>query len=189
MNPLWTPGPWSADAGLFGGLGTSLSQLFRGNYPTYGVGLQLSLPLHNSIAEADFGRDAIQFRQTEVRFQQLQNQIRLEVEAALIAVRRSRGAYDAALEARELQEQSLQIEMEKYVNGVSTNFLVMQYQSFLAQARSTEVAAKSVYSKAKTSLERALGMTLENHHISLDEAFHGKVSRPPASLPVDSIER
>jgi outer membrane protein len=113
----------------------------------------------------------------------LQNQVRLEVEAALIALERSHSAYDAAVEARKLQEQSLQIEMEKYANGVSTSFLVMQYQSFLAQARSTEVAAKSVYAKARTALERALGMTLENHNISLDEAFRGRISRPPDALP------
>jgi outer membrane protein TolC len=135
------------------------------------------------VAEADYARDAIQFRQTQVRYQQLENQIRLEVEAALTALQRSRGAYDAAVEARRLQEKSLEIELEKYDNGVSTSFLVMQYQSFLAQARSTEVAAKSVYAKAKTALGRALGVTLENHGISLDEAFRGQVSRPPATRP------
>jgi hypothetical protein len=58
----------------------------------------------------------------------------------------------------------------------------MQYQSFLAQARSTEVSSKSVYIKAKTALERATGMTLDNHNISLDEAFRGEVSRPPAAV-------
>ena len=107
----------------------------------------------------------------------------MEVESALVALQRSRAAYDAALEARKLQEQSVQIELEKYANGVSTNFLVMQYQSFLAQARSTEVAARSVYAKARTALERALGSTLENNNISMDEAVGGRVSSPPAVVP------
>jgi len=177
LNPLASQS--LVDPALIGGFGTSLGQIFRRNYPSYGVGLQLNLPLHNSVAEADYARDAIQHRQTQVRYQQLENQVRLEVESALTSLRRSRGAYDAAVEARKLQEQSLQIEMEKYANGVSTNFLVMQYQSFLAQARSTEVAARSVYVKSKTALERALGMTLENHNISLEEALRGQVSRPP----------
>ena len=104
------------------------------------------------------------------------------MESALIALQRSRSAYDAATEARKLQEQSLQIELEKFDSGVSTNFLVLQYQSFLAQAQSTEVAAKSSYVKAKTALERATGMTLENHHISMDDAIRGEVSRPPAPI-------
>ncbi len=183
INPLAYPGGPLLDAAFIGGFGTALEQIFRRNYPTYGIGLQLNLPLRNNVAQADYARDAIQFRQTQVRYQQLLNQIRLEVEAALIALQRSRAAYDAAVEARKLQEQSLQIEMEKYANGVSTNFFVMQYQSFLAQTRSTEVAAKSVYAKARTALERALGMTLENHNISMDEAFSGRVSRPPDTVP------
>jgi outer membrane protein len=172
-NPLW-PGAVFSDTSGQGGTGTSFLNLFQSAKPSYGFGLQLSLPLHNSVAEADYARDAIQLRQTQIRYQQLQNQIRAEVESALIAVNRSRGAYDAAVEARNLQEQSLKIETEKYENGVSTNLLVMQYQSYLAQARSTEVAAKSVYAKAKTALERALGLTLESHSISLDETRQGR---------------
>lgn len=181
LNPLAIPGV-IADPALLGSFGNSVEQIFRRNYPTYGIGIQLNLPLRNRVAEGDYARDEVQYRQTQVRYQQLQNQVRMEVESALIAVQRSRTAYDAAMEARKLQEQSLQIEMEKYANGVSTSFLVMQYQSFLAQARSTEVAAKSVYIKAKTALERALGQTLDNHNISLDEAYKGHVSAPPSPI-------
>jgi outer membrane protein len=178
-NALASPG-LLFDPTMLGGLGSMVGRLFQWNYPTYGFGLQLNLPLRNQIAQADYARDAIQYRQVQIRFQQLQNQVRLEVEAAWTALQRSRAAYDAAFEARKLQEKSLGIEMEKYSSGVSTSFLVMQYQSFLAQARSTEVAAKSVYIKAKTALERATGMTLENHNISLDEAVRGRVARLPA---------
>ena len=181
-NSLTAQGATFLDSSFIGGIGNSLAQVFRHDYPAYGVGIQLNLPLHNHVAEADYARDQIQLRQTQVRFQQLQNQIRLEVESALIALQRSRSAYDAATEARKLQEQSLQIELEKFDSGVSTNFLVLQYQSFLAQAQSTEVAAKSSYVKAKTALERATGMTLENHHISMDDAIRGEVSRPPAPI-------
>lgn len=72
-------------------------------------------------------RDELQVHQTEIRQRQLENQIRVEVEDAIIALRRSRSAYDAALQTRMLQEQSLAIEQEKYAVGLSTNFLVIQY--------------------------------------------------------------
>jgi len=189
LNPFAPPASAFVDPEFVGGFGTTLEQIFRRNYPVYGIGIQLNLPLRNQVAQADYARDSIQHRQTQVRYQQLENQVRLEVESALVALRRSRAAYDAAVEARKLQEQSLRIELEKYSNGVSTNFLVMQYQSFLAQTRSTEVAAKSTYAKAKTALERALGMTLENHNISMDEAFNGRVTRPPAAVPPESQPR
>ncbi len=166
-----------------GGLGSSLAQVFQHNYPTYAVGIQLNLPIHNRVAVGDYVRDEIQYRQTQIRQQQLENQVRLEVEGALIALQQSRAAYDASLEARKLQEQSLQIEMEKYENGISTPFLVQQYQSYVAQARSTEVAARGTYAKAKTELERTIGLTLPNHNIAVDEVMKGKITTPPAALP------
>lgn len=167
-----------------GGFGSALGQILRRNYPTYAVGIQFNFPIRNRIAEGDYVRDEIQLRQTQVRQQQLENQVRLEVEGALIALQRSRAAYDAAVEARKLQEQSLQIELEKYQNGISTPFLVQQYQSYVAQARSTEVSARGTYAKAKTQLERAVGMTLQNHNIAVDEVMRGRIATPPAALPV-----
>ncbi len=171
------------DPALVGGFGGSLEQILRHNYPSYAIGLQLNLPLRNRIAEADYYRDETQLRQTQVRMQQLQNQVRLEVEGAIIAQSRARSAYEAAVEARKLQEQSLEIENEKFANGLSTNFLVLQYQGYVAQARSTEVAARGAYVKARTALERATGKTLENHNISIEEVQTGAVKRPPAALP------
>ena len=163
-------------ADSIGGTGTDLTQIFGARYPTYSVGLQLNLPLRNRVAQADVARDEMQIRQWDVRRQQLENQIRLEVEASVVALAQSRAAYDAAVEARTLQEESLQIEMEKYGVGLSTTFLVMQYQSFVAQARSTEVAARDVYAKARVQLERAIGITLENNGVTVDEARRGRMN-------------
>jgi len=176
----FTPGP---DPAFTGGFGSALGQILRRDNPTYGGGIQLNLPLKNRIAQGDYARDEIAMRQTEIRLQQLENQVRLEVEGALIASHRARAAYDAALQARKLQEQSLQIEMEKYANGLSTNFLVMQYQSYVAQARSTEVAAEGAYVKARAALERAAGETLLNHNITLEDVLRGRLSTPPSPLP------
>lgn len=165
-----------------GGFGTALGQIFRRNYPSYGVGIQLNLPLRNRIAQGDYARDEITLRQSQIRMQQLENQVRLEVEAAIIALSRARASYEAAAETRGLQEKSLDIELEKYANGLSTNFLVMQYQSYVAQARSTEVAAKGVYIKARTALERATGTTLANHDIVLKDVLAGRINTPPTPI-------
>jgi outer membrane protein TolC len=175
--------PAGIDAANLGGIWTSLGQLFRANYPTYGVGVQINLPLRNRAAEADVARDTLQVRQSEVRQQQLSNQVRLEVESALVVLNRARAALDAAVQTRTLQEQSLEIEKEKYDVGLSTVFLISQYQSFLAQARSTEVAARSTYVKARTALERAIGATLKNHGVSISEAYSGHVPRSPDAIP------
>lgn len=150
-----------------------LSLLGKQTYPTYSVGLNLVLPLRNRIAEADAIRDELQLRQNEVRRQQLVNQVRLEVEDALVALQRSRDSYDAAVETRKLQEQSLAIEQERYEVGLSTTFLVLQYQSYVAQARTTEIAAKATYAKARTALDRAIGLTLDHNGVSVADAYRG----------------
>ncbi|MGA3097695.1 MAG: TolC family protein [Bryobacteraceae bacterium] len=163
-----------APGGTFlNGYGGALGQILSRDYPTYGVGLQVSVPLHNRIAEADLARDEIQVKQSQIRLQQFENQARLEVEDALIAMRRARSSFEAAEEARKLQEESLEAEQAKFAAGESTSFFVIQYQSLVAQARSTEVAARSSYVKARAALARATGGILEENHISFDAAVKG----------------
>ena len=114
-------------------------------------------------------------KQSEIRVRQLQNQARLEVEDALIAMRRARASYQAATEARKLQQESLEAEQAKFEVGASTSFFVIQYESLLAQAKSTEVAAMSSYAKARAALERATGTILEAHQVSFEAAVKGRM--------------
>jgi outer membrane protein len=179
-------GTFASNAGA--SYGTVLDQILKTQYPTIQGGINLTFPVRNRIAQADVARDELQVRQTQVRLKQLENQIRAEVEDALIALQRTRAAYEAATLTTRLQLESLEIEQEKFDVGLSTNFLVIQYQGYVAQARSTEVAALDAYAKAKVQFERSVGLTLNNHNVSIDETFRGvvpRVSTPaiPAAAP------
>jgi outer membrane protein TolC len=165
----------NAFPGFNGGYGTALEQIFARNYPTYGIGVQVTLPIHNRVAEADLARDEIQVKQQKIRVAQFQNQARLEVEDAVIAMRRARASYLTAVEATRFQQESLAAEQAKFEVGTSTSFFVIQYQSLLAQAKSTEIAAQSSYAKAKAALQRATGAILDENHISFDNAIKGKM--------------
>ena len=153
-----------------GGYGGALQQVFTGKNPTVAVGLQLTLPVRNRVAQADAVRDELALRQTQIREQQLRNQAQLEVEDALIGMRRARAAYEAAAQTTQLQEESLKAEQLKFMEGASTSFFVIQYQSYLAQARSTELAAKGAYIKARAALQRAVGSILDDNGVSFDQA-------------------
>jgi outer membrane protein len=159
------------DTSLVGDYGTALGQVFRRNYPTYSVGLQLDLPLRNRVAQSDLARDEIIYRQTQVRMQQLRNAARLEIEDATIAIRRARSAYAASVQARLFQEEALQAEEARFDAGVSTSNQVIQAQNLLAQARSTEVAARSALAKATAALQRATASILDDFGISVDTAL------------------
>jgi outer membrane protein TolC len=187
VNPLSLPlGAVTSPAiqqDLLGGGGTLLSQIFGHNYPNYALGVQLNVTLRNRVAQADVIRDELQLRASEVRRQQLENEVRLEVENSLLDVQRALADYRAAQETRELQEEALDAEQQRYQVGASTTYLVIQYQRDLAQARSTEVVSLGNYAKAKAALDRATGGNLETYHVSIDEAYKGIVSRAPSSLP------
>jgi outer membrane protein len=146
--------------------GLRLSTIYQG-------GLQLNLPLRNRIAQSDYVRDTIQLRQAESRTVKLENDIRQQIENACIALENAHQAYAAAVESRNYQQQLLQAELDKFSVGASTNFLIVQDEAYLAQARSTEVAARSDWMKAQISLDRALGNLLDKNNIALDDAVSG----------------
>jgi outer membrane protein TolC len=69
----------------------------------------------------------------------------------------------------------LQAEIDKFAVGASTNFMIVQDEAYLAQARSTEVAARSDWMKARLSLDRALGNLLEKNNIIFDDTIRETV--------------
>jgi len=170
LNPV-APG---GDPTFVGGYGSILDQVFTRKYPTYGIGVQVTLPVRNRIAGADLARDELQLRQSQIRQRQLLNLARLQVEDALIAMRRARASYEAATQARVLQEKSLEAEQARFEVGASTSFFVIQYESLVAQSKSTEVAAKSAYVKARAALQYATGRILDANQISIDNAYKGR---------------
>jgi len=192
VNTLPLPGTVNfqrqANAAFLGGIGTVWTQLLSRNYPDYSLGFQLSIPIRNRSAEADMIRDQLTLRQNELRQRQQLNQIRVDVQNALIGLQQSRATYLAAQKSRVLQEQTLDAEQKRYALGASTIFFVIQAQRDLSQAQATEVQALSTYNRARVSLDQATGQILELHNVSLDEALKGKVNRGPDPIPAVTQE-
>ena len=96
----------------------------------------------------------------------------------VIALETAQSAYEAARTARGYQEQLLQSVKEQLSVGASTQLLVVQNQSNLAQARSTEIAARANWKKAQIDLDHALGDLLDKNNITLDDAISGTIPNP-----------
>jgi outer membrane protein TolC len=177
--------PRNPDPYFIGGWPTAMAQVLRRNFPDYSVGVQLSVPIRNRVAQADYVRDQLSLRQQQLRYQALQNDIRVNVQNAVIGLQQAKAAHDAAAKQRVLQEQSLDAEQKKYALGASTIFFVIQSQRDLAQARFSEVQALSTYARAKVELNRVTGQILDANNISINEALKGQISRqstlPPGS--------
>jgi len=174
----------AVDPFFLGGYGNFLRQMFARNFPDYTFGFQLSVPLRNRSAQADMVSAQLSLRQSELQQQQQINQVRVDVQNAMIGVQQARARFQTATKNRLLQEQNLDAEQKKYALGASTIFFVIQAQRDLATAQAGEVAGLSAYALARVELDRATGQTLGNNNIMIDEAMKGQVSRPPAPLPV-----
>jgi outer membrane protein TolC len=171
---------------LTGGAGTLLGQIFQRDFPSYSAGLSLNIPLRNRIARSDYVTTALELRQNELTLQKSINQVRVDVQNAVIGLRQARVRYDSSVKARILQQQTLDADKKKYTLGASTVFQVVQDQQSLATAQSTEQQALANYSHARIQFEQAMGTTLEVNQVSIDEALAGKVKRQsvlPAHLP------
>ena len=181
-----------ADPFLVGGYGDLLSQIARRNYPSYSAGFSLNVPLRNRAAQSDYTTTVLELRQSELGLQKAVNQVRVDVQNAVIGLQQARVRYDAAVKARILQQQTLDADKKKYTLGASTVFQVVQDQQTLATAESNETQALANFSHAQIAFDQALGTTLDVNHISIDEALSGKVNRPsvlPAKLPEPQPEQ
>ncbi|PWU04763.1 MAG: transporter [Terriglobia bacterium] len=166
-----------------GGYGDVLSQLFARNFPTYSAGFSLTIPIRNRAAQADVIGSELVVRQQELGMQRMQNQVRVEVQNAMIGLQQARAQYQSAGKQLLLQQQTVDAEQKKLALGASTTYNVILTQRDLVTAESNQVAAESAYAKAKVEMDRATGQTLNNNDISIDEAFRGVVSRPPSAIP------
>ncbi len=179
------PLPRNVDPYFVGGFGTTLSQLFRRNFPDYSFGFTLNVPLRNRSAQADMIIDSLNLRQQELNEQRNLNQLRVDISNAMIALRQARARYETALKEQTLQEQTLDAEQKKYALGASTVYFVIQYQRDLAQAQSNVVGALAAYAKSRVELERVTGQTIKANEIDVVEAMAGRVSRAPDTLPAE----
>lgn len=169
---------------LAGGYGNLLGQIFRRNYPNYSAGFSLNIPLRNRAAQADYAVSMLELRQNELNLRKNVNQVRVDVQNAVIGLEQARARYESAVKSRQLQEETLHADQRKYELGAGTPFQVIQDQRDLATAQSAEVQAMANYTHARISLEQALGTTLEAHSVSINEALKGRVSHA-SSLPAD----
>jgi outer membrane protein TolC len=160
--------------------GSALNQLVDSSAPDKGMGLTLNIPIRNRAGQAAQVRSELEYRQAQMRLQQIENQIRIEVRNAQFAVQQNRASVESAQAAVRLGHESLDAEQKKFNLGASTSTLVLQNQSALATAESTLVSAMAAYEKSRLELDRATGSLLDHAGIVLADAERGQVTHMPS---------
>jgi len=175
----------NADVNQFflGGYGSVLNQIFSRKFPNYNVAFQLTVPIRNRANQADLITDQLNYRQSQIQDKQLQNNIKLNVINANTAVRQARAAYETAVVARKLQEQTLAGERRKYELGTSTILAVVQVQRDTTNSQVAEVEALRQYIDSRVALQQVLGKILEDYDVNMQDAQRGVVGREPDLIP------
>jgi outer membrane protein len=138
----------------------------------YEAGLQFYLPIQNRVAKANLGADQSLLQQERLRVTQLEAEVAAEVRNAITALNAASSAAEAAGKARELQARLLDAAQESFQAGYGTNFAVIEQETYLAQAQTTEIMTKAAWFKAVCQLDRVVGRTLEKNGISIQDELN-----------------
>jgi len=178
QNVMCSPPPvfHSANSVSYGG---TLNELVNSTAPDKGVGLTLSIPIRNRLAQSNQVRAALEYRQALVRQHQLENQVRVEVRNAQFDVHQNRAAVQAAQSAVDLARQTFDADQQKLKVGLTTQTAILQDAATLTTSESNLVSAEAAYEKSRIELDRATGLLLDHAGIDIGDATRGEVRRMP----------
>jgi outer membrane protein TolC len=183
LNPIYNIPGIPNTSSVPGDFPGALENAFNNTAPDYYIGFNLNIPLRNRVAKADQYRSELEYRQAELRREQLKKQIRIEVRNAQYALEQTAARVEAARKARDLAERTFEIMQKEQTLGAGSTYQTMTAQRDLSVAELDLVTAMTVYEKAKVELDRATGSTLEHNGIEIQDAINGTVSgalRSPA---------
>ena len=161
------------------GYGTVFSHLFNSTGPDKGAGFQLTIPIRNRPAQADQARSLLEYRQAELRLEQLYTEIRMQVVNSQFGLTNDRAQVIAARASHDYAQQSLDAERKKLTLGASTAYQVLLMQKNLATADNSLIAAEAAYARDRAGLYQTLASTLQHYGINLNEAATGNVGAAP----------
>ena len=170
LNPAFSGTNNSTVPTDFGG---AFANAFNNSSPDYFVGANLNIPIRNRVAKADQYRSELEYRQAQLRMQQLKKQIRIEVRNAQYALEQGRARVAAAKKARDLADKTFAIMQKEQALGAGSSLQTLTAQRDLAVAELDLVNATTAYQKSKLELERATGTTLEDNGIQIQDAVNG----------------
>ena len=161
----------TAPAGLIGGYGKDLANLFGFKTHNISVGVAIEIPFRNTTAKANLAGAQIQREQLEASTRSTEQVVEVDVRNAAQAVESSRQRVLTARSARANAEVQLEGEQRLYSVGRSTTFLLFQRQNALANARDAELRAETDYNKAVSNLQHATSTTLHANNVVVENSI------------------
>jgi outer membrane protein TolC len=157
------PASTSIPGNLIGGYFRALGNVW--DFHSVSFGLAIEVPIRNRTAKANLAGARIQREQLSAQARALEQSIEVDVRNAAQAVDITWRQIQAARAARESAEIQLSGEQRRYRTGLSTTFLVFQFQNQMVNARTAEIRAEANYNQAIADLQRATATTLRANNV------------------------
>lgn len=154
---------------LVGGYFTSLGNLFAQDYPTYRVGVRISIPWGNRVAEANLGRSLAEGTQIQNSRAQTEQIIEAQVRNSLQSLKSAEARLSSALASRQSAELLYDSEQRQFRAGTTTFYLVLQRQTELLTSRGRELQAQTDLNKAISAFQLATGTTLTANSVTVTD--------------------
>ncbi|MCL1908359.1 MAG: TolC family protein [Holophagaceae bacterium] len=143
------------------------SDLFAFRFPGYSLNLTFRMPLQNKSAKASSINARASRRTAELALKDQELAITLEVKTAYRNLLTAEKSIVATEKSRILAQENYNAEQMRFAGGLSTNFVVLERQSALDNAKAAELDAKTSYANAQTALQQAMGTLLDHRSIQV----------------------
>src|SRR5262245_59621173 len=152
---------------FIGGYGTALGNMFKNQFRTWTIGVDISLPLRNRQAKAQLGKALEADRQLDLQTRVLMQNIEVEVRNAVQSVEMAKMRIDAAEAATKYARQQLEGEQKKFEAGLQAVYFVLQRQNQLSVALGSELQAQDDYNISVANLHSVMQTRLSNNSIEI----------------------
>lgn len=154
--------------GLSGGYQQALDIAYDGREPQWGAGVSLTVPISRREGRAKMSAARLRERQAELRVQQLERRISLEIENAVQRLEVLGQRLETSRSSVAFATESLDLEQARLETGQTSGFAVSELQRRLADAQTRELAAQVDLTKAVTELWSVSGQLLAQHGIEVN---------------------
>jgi len=147
---------------------SALSSVMAQDLPGLSTSLDLTWTPFNKQAKINISKANASIRQSELNAEK----VKLDIMENVRSSGRNLDSYMKSIKANEkslrYQKENLKAEVQKYQNGLSTNYLVSEAQNNVSQAESSLNSAKINYLKAQVAYYKSLGLLAEKRKINLN---------------------
>lgn len=150
-------------------LGDTFKDVFKNLYKNYEIGLRLQIPLLFSREKAELAQARINMKRALLSLKNVENTVHSEVKEVMKELEANAKLVEADKIALELQGERLKAEEKRLSVGLSTNFIVLDYQRQFANAQTQALRSVIDYTMTLARINRILARTFKAYDIKLTD--------------------